>query len=43
MALLFGNPDQATVCTEFPDQVRPPVFFCKWGKTWLVLSVQVSL
>ena len=28
MALLFGTPNQAIVCTEFLGQVRTPVSFC---------------
>ena len=45
MALLFGTPNQAIVCTEFLGQVRTPVlfFFLKIGKDMGVLSVQVPL
>ena len=42
-AQLFGNPNQARVCTEFPGQLRLPVLLCKWGEPWAVLSVQVPL
>ena len=49
MALLFGTPNQAIVCTGYLGQVRTPVLFCfvffflKIGKDMGVLSVQVPL
>ena len=31
LQVLFEDPNQARVCTEFPGQVKPLFFPCGWG------------
>ena len=40
---LFGDLDQARVCTKFPGQMRPQVLLCRWGKPWALFSVWMPL
>ena len=40
---LFGELDQARVCTKFPGQMRPQVLLCRWGKPWALFSVWMPL
>ena len=42
-ALLLRGLNQTRLCTEFAGQTRLPVWPCRWGKPWAVLSVHVPL
>lgn len=43
LSLLFGDPNQTTLCTESSGQMVPSVLLCRQGDPQAVLSVQLPV